>query len=167
MPRVQDCLDAVAGATLFSTFDLTSGYFQIPLKKEDIPKSAFVTKYGQYEFKTMPFGLNSARSTFQRTMELLMSGLQWTTCLIYIDDIMVFSRNFREHISRVEEVLRRMSQTGLKLKPDKCEMLKEEVTFQGHVVSASGVRPCADNIMKIMNWARPKDKTMCRKVIGL
>ena len=167
MPRIQDCLDAVAGATLFSVFDLTNGYFQIPLKKEDIPKSSFVTKYGQYEFKTMPFGLNSASSTFQRTMELVMAGLQWTTCLIYIDDIIVFSKNFEEHISRVEEVLSRISRAGLKLRPDKCEMLKGETTFLGHVVSGSGIRPCADNIMKIMKWTKPKDKTMCRKIIGL
>ena len=124
MPRIQDCLDAVAWATLFSVFDLTSRYFQIPLEKEDIQKSSFVTKYGQYEFKTMPFGLNSASSTFQRTMEVVMASMQWTTCLIYIDDIIVFSTNFEEHISRVQEEFSRISRAGLKLQPDKCEMLK-------------------------------------------
>ena len=82
MPRVQDCLDAVSGSTLFSTFDLTSGYFQIPLKTEDIKKTAFVCKFGQYEMTRMPFGFNNAASTFQRTMELVLQGLQWETCLI-------------------------------------------------------------------------------------
>lgn len=76
LPRVQDCLDAVAGSVLFSSFDLTSGYFQIPLKEDDIPKSAFVCKFGHYEMTRMPFGLNNSGSTFQRTMELILQGLQ-------------------------------------------------------------------------------------------
>ncbi|MCG8044297.1 MAG: reverse transcriptase family protein, partial [Candidatus Thiodiazotropha endolucinida] len=75
-PRIQDCLDAVAGSKLFSTFDLTSGYFQIPLKEEDIPKSAFVCKYGHFEMLRMPQGLNNSASTFQRTMEMALQGLQ-------------------------------------------------------------------------------------------
>ena len=124
LPRIQDCLDAVAGSELFSTFDLTSGYFQIPLVEEDIPKSAFVCKYGHYEMTRMPFGLNNATSTFQRTMEMALSGLQWITCLIYIDDIIVFGKNFEEHMSRVEEVFERIKAAGLKLKPQKCQMLQ-------------------------------------------
>jgi hypothetical protein len=77
MPRVQDCLDFVAGSTLLSTFDLTIGYFQIPMKEEDVQKTAFVCKFGQYEIIRMPFGLNNAASTFQRTMEIALHGLQW------------------------------------------------------------------------------------------
>lgn len=131
MPRVQDCLDAVAGSNLFSTFDLTSGYFQIPVKKEDIPKTAFACKYGQFEMTRMPFGLNNSASTFQRTMELALHGLQWVTCLIYIDDIIVFGKDFEQHIQRVEEVLQKVRAAGLKLKPEKSHMLQKEVTFLG------------------------------------
>ncbi|MCG8110539.1 MAG: reverse transcriptase family protein, partial [Candidatus Thiodiazotropha endolucinida] len=98
LPRIQDCLDAVALSALFSTFDLLSGYFQIPVKEEDIPKTAFVCKYGHYEMTRMPQGLNSSALTFQRTMELALQGLQWVTCLIYIDDIIVFGKNFEEHV---------------------------------------------------------------------
>ena len=94
--RIQDCLDAVAGSQYFSTFDLLSGYFQIALLEEDIPKSAFVCKYGHFEMTRMPFGLNNAASTFQRTMEMALQGLQWITCLIYIDDIIVFGKSFEE-----------------------------------------------------------------------
>ncbi len=108
LPRVQDCLDAVADSCLFSSFDLTSGYFQIPLRKEDIPKSAFCCKFGHYEMTRLPFGLNNAASTFQRTMELALEGLQWITCLVYIDDIIVFASSFEEHIRRVDEVLGRI-----------------------------------------------------------
>ena len=99
----------------FSTFDLTSGYYQVPLKENNIPKSAFVCKYRHYEMTHMPFRLNSAASTFQRTMELALQELQWVTCLIYIDDIVVYGRNFDEHIARVEEVLTRMKVAGLNL----------------------------------------------------
>ncbi|XP_052218279.1 uncharacterized protein K02A2.6-like [Dreissena polymorpha] len=157
IPRVLDCLDAVANATLFSTFDLTSGYFQIPLKEEDIPKSAFVCKYGQFEMLRLPFGLNSAASTFQRTMELALQGLQWETCLIYIDDIIVFGSDFRQHMERIQKVLERMEAAGLKLRPDKCEMLKEEVVFLRHMVSKEGVRPIPANIAKIVEWPVPKN----------
>ena len=127
--KVQACLDAVAGSKWFSTFDLTSGYYQIPLKKEDIPKSVYVCKYGHFEMTRMPFGLNSAVSTFQRTMELALQGLQWVTCLIYIDDIVVYGKNFEEHISRVEEVLNRMRKAGSKFKPDKSNMFQTSVVF--------------------------------------
>ena len=108
LPRIQDCLDAVAGSSLFSTFDLTSGYFQIPLKEEDIPKSAFVCKYGHFEMTQMPFGLNNSASTFQRTMEMALQGLQWITCLIYIDDIIVFGRTFEEHVQGLNKYLKEL-----------------------------------------------------------
>ena len=125
----------MAGSTLFSTFDLISGYFQIPLKEKDIPKSAFVCKYGHFEMTRMQFGLNNEASTFQRTMEMALQGLQWVTCLIYIDDIIVLGKNFEEHLSRVEEVLERNKAAGLKLKPAKCMMFQTELAFLGHVVS--------------------------------
>lgn len=167
LPRVQDCLDAVAGSKWFSTFDLTSGYYQIPLKKEDIHKSAFVCKYGHFEMTRMPFGLNSAASTFQRTMELALQGLQWVTCLIYIDDIVVYGKTFKEHISRVEEVLERMRNAGLKLKPDKSNMFQTSVIFLGHVVSTEGVKPNPSNIAKIVDWPKPKSEKQIRQFVAL
>ncbi|KAK3096184.1 hypothetical protein FSP39_024155 [Pinctada imbricata] len=90
LPRIQDCLDAVSGDCLFSTFDLTSGYHQVPVKQSDQAKTAFVTKYGLYEYTSMPFGLTNAPATFQRFMEIALSGLQWVTCLIYLDDVVCF-----------------------------------------------------------------------------
>ena len=161
LPRVQDCLDAVAGAKYFSSFDLTSGYFQIPLKEADIPKSAFCCKYGHFEMLRLPFGLNNAASTFQRTMELALQGLQWETCLIYIDDIIVYGADFNQHMQRVEQVLQRISDAGLKLRPDKCHMLQTEVVFLGHVVSQEGVLPDPTNVSKIVNWPTP---TNCKQV---
>jgi hypothetical protein len=155
LPRVQDCLDAVAGASLFSSFDLTSGYFQIPLKQKDIPKSAFVCKFGQFEMTRMPFGLNNSSSTFQRMMELALQGLQWETCLVCIDDIIVYGANLTEHLHRVDEVLIRIQSAGLKLRPDKCHLLRTDIFFLGHIVSKDGVRPDPSNISKIIDWPRP------------
>ena len=167
MPRVQDCLDAVAGAKLFSTFDLTSGYFQIPLKESDIPKSAFVCKFGQYEMTRMPFGLNNSCNTFQRTMELALQGLQWETCLIYIDDVIVYGTSFEEHMERITQVLERIESAGLKLRPDKCTLLQSEVVFLGHVVSAEGIKPNPSNISKIMEWPAPKSVKEIRQFIAM
>ena len=167
LPRIQDCLDAVAGSQCFSTFDLLSGYFQIPLLEEDIPKSAFVCKYGHFEMTRMPFGLNNAASTFQRTMEMALQGLQWITCLIYIDDIIVFGKSFEEHMGRVEEVLERIKAAGLKLKAEKCLMLQKEVVFLGHVVSGGGVKPSPTNIMKIASWPVPKTPRQVKQLVAM
>ena len=166
LPRVQDCLDAVAGATLFSSFDLTSGYFQIPLKEEDIPKSAFCCKFGHYEMTRMPFGLNNAASTFQRTMEIVLQGLQWETCLVYIDDIIVYGSDLNQHVKRVEQVLERIKAAGLKLKPEKCHMLRTKVVFLGHVVSKDGVLPDPTNVMKIADWPRPTTQKQVKQFVA-
>lgn len=167
LPRTQDCLDAVAGATIFSTLDITSAYNQVPVKAEDIPKTAFVTKRGLFEYTTMPFGLCNAPATFQRIMELALRGLQWVICLIYLDDVIVFSKTFDEHLKRLRAVLDRIRQAGLKLKPSKCHFLKSEVAFLGHVVSADGVLPNPQNTEKIKQWPVPKSVTEVRSFLGL
>ena len=167
LPRIQDCLDAVAGSKFFSTFDLLSGYFQIPLLEEDIPKSAFVCKYGHFEMTRMPFGLNNSASTFQRTMELALQGLQWITCLIYIDDVIVYGKSFDEHMHRVEEVLERIKAAGFKLKAQKCLLLQTEVVFLGHVVSGEGVKPNPTNIAKIASWPVPRTPRQVKQLVAM
>ena len=167
LPRVQDCIDTVRGSVYFSTFDLTSGYHQVPVKEEDIPKTAFITKYGLYEFTTMPMGLSTACATFQRLMELVLQGLNWQTCIIYLDDIVVFGSSFQEHLQRVKDVLTKIRESGMKLKPEKCNLFQTSVTFLGHVVSAEGVLPNPDNIAKILQWPRPSTVTEVRQLIGM
>ena len=167
LPRIQDCLDAVSGSILFSTFDLTSGFHQIPVKMEDRPKTAFVTKYGLFEYKTLPMGLCNGPATCQRLMELVLNGLQWQICLIYLDDIIVYGSSFEEHVQRLDMVLSRILDAGLKLKPEKCQLLKAEVTFLGHVVSQNGVRPNPDNVAKILSWPVPKTVTEVRQILGM
>ncbi len=167
IPRTQDCLDAVAGATLFSIMDITSAYHQIPVAPEDVQKTAFVTKYGLFEFKTMPFGLKTAPATYQRLMELALSGLQWTSYLIYLDDVIVFGKTFDEHLGRLAAVLQRFHEAGLKLKPEKCNFFKTEVKFIGYVLTPEGVLPDLENVKKILQWPEPKNVTDIRGLLGM
>ena len=167
LPRTQDCLDAVAGSKLFSTFDLTSGYHQIPVRQKDIQKTAFVTKYGLFEFTKMPFGLTNAPASFERLMEIALQGLQWQTCLIYLDDIIVFGSNFDEHMTRVEEILQRLREANLKLQPGKCHLFQTEVNFLGHIVGVDGVRPNAENVSKILEGPVLKTPTHVRQFLGM
>ncbi|MES9881558.1 MAG: reverse transcriptase domain-containing protein [Sedimenticola sp.] len=167
LPRISDCLDAVAGACFFSTFDLLSGFHQIPIKQSDIPITAFCTKYGLYEYLSMPMGLTNSPATFQRLMEIALRGLQWHTCLIYLDDILVFGTSFDEHMDRVDEVLGKICEAGLKLRADKTQLLQTEVTFLGHKVSADGILPNAENIVKVQQWPIPTTVTHVRQILGL
>ena len=167
LPRIQDCLDAVAGAKFLSTFDLTSGFHQIKIKESDIPKSAFCTKYGLYEYLTMPMGMTNSPAAFERLMEIVLRGLQWHTCLIYLDDILVFGASFEQHMERVDEVLTRIKDAGLKLKPEKCQLLQTSVDFLGHTISSNGVLPIPANLAKIQAWPVPTTPTHVRQILGL
>lgn len=115
----------------------------------------------------MPFGLNNASSSFQRTMEMALQGLQWVSCLIYIDDVIVFGRNFDENLSRLEEVLERIKAAGLKLKPEKCLMLQKKVVFLGHAVSGERVKPSSISIEKIMVWPRPEIAEQAKQLVAM
>ena len=114
----------------------------------------------------MTFGLNNSASTFQRVIELVLQGLQWETCLVYIDDIVVYASDLEQHMQRLEEVLTRIKEAGLKLKPDKCNLLQEEVVFLGHIVSSKGVRPESSNIAKIVEWPRPTTPKQVKQFVA-
>ena len=167
LPRVQDCLDAVSGSSLLSTFDLISRYHQIPMNKTDIPKTVFVTKYCLYEFLTMPFGLMNAGARFQRLMEVASQGLQWQSCLVYLDGVIIFLVDFPQHIERIKQVLSRIQDAGLKIKPEKCHLFCPEATFLGHVVSKNGISPNEDNVKKILQWPTPSNVTEVQQILGL
>lgn len=124
---------------------------QIPLR-EDIPKNAFTCKYGQYEMTRLSFGLNNSASTFQGTMKLALQGLQWITCFVYIDGIIIYGTTFDEHISRLDEMLDRIETAGLKLKLEKCSLFQNEVVSLFHVVSRHVVQPDPSNVAKVLGW---------------
>ena len=134
LPRIDESLEALAGSRYFTTLDLLSGYWQVPLDADAQEKSAFITRSGLWKWKVLPFGLTSAPATFQRLMEQVLRGLHWKTALLYLDDGIVIAPDFRTHLDRLAEVLQRLQQAGLKLKPKKRELLQSEVRYLGHLV---------------------------------
>jgi hypothetical protein len=167
LPRIEDNLDVLEGSKFFSTLDLASGYWQVKVKEEDKCKTAFITRNGLWEFNVMPFGLCNAPATFQRLMEKILSGLQWKTLALYLDDVIVFATTLDEHIARLKEVFQRIQGAGLKLKPKKCDFLRESVNFLGHLVDSNGIRTDPEKISKIKDWPRPTSVTEVRTFIGL
>ena len=125
LPRVDDTLDTLMGAKWFTTLDLVSGYWQVEVHEDDQEKTAFCL----FEFKVMPFGLCNAPATFQRLMDMILAGLQWTTCLIYLDDVIVLGRTFIEHLDHLEAVFSRLCEASLKLQPFKCNLCRAKVNF--------------------------------------
>lgn len=167
LPRIDDSLDTLAGSQWFSTMDLVSGYWQVAMAPEDREKTAFSTHRGLFQFTVMPFGLCNAPGTFERLMEVAMRGLQWTSCLVYLDDIVVFSRDFQGHLRRLGEVLERLESAGLKVKPKKCQLAQKEVAFLGHVVSERGIATDPAKIEAIRDWPTPCSLTEVRSFVGL
>ena len=142
LPGIDYTLDTLAGSKLFSTLDLISGYWQVEMSQENQKKTAFCTPDGLFEFKVMPFVLCNAPATFQHLMDMVLAGLQWTNCLVYLDDVIILGKTFEEHLRNLKEVFQRLREAGLRLKPSKCNLCLEEVEFIGHIVSAKGV--CTD-----------------------
>ena len=167
LPRIDDTIDTLIGAKYFSKLDLRSGYWQVEMNEDDKSKTAFsVDNLGFYECNRMAFGLTNAPATFQRLMERCMGELNLKECLIFLDDILVFSQNFEEHLERLEAVFSRLKQHGLKLKPSKCEFFKTKVTYLGHVVSESGVETDPDKISALASWPEPDNVKALRSFLG-
>ena len=123
LPRVDGTLDTLACCKWFTTLDLLSGYWQVAVDPKDREKTAFTTYDGLFEFKKMPFGLCNAPATFQRLMDLVLAGLQWNNCLIYLDDVLIIGKTFEEHLSNLNLVFNRLREVGLKFKLSKCVKL--------------------------------------------
>lgn len=136
LPRIDDILDTLGGKKYFSSLDLAAGYWQVGLDAESAAKSAFITHQGLHEFVRMPFGMCNAPATFQRLMEIVLAGLLWDSCFVYIDDLLVCSPTFQEHLEHLCQVFTRLRKAGLRLKAKKCSFLREEVLYLGHVVKA-------------------------------
>jgi len=166
LPRIDDSLDSLAGSRYFSTLDLLSGYWQVPLDTDAQEKSAFVTRGGLWKWKVLPFGLTSAPASFERLMERVLSGLQWKTLLLYLDDVIVFASDFDSHIERLREVFKRFRYAGLKLKPSKCELFRSKVKYLGHEVSAGGVSTDPGKIEAVKEWSTPKCASELRTFLG-
>ena len=167
LPRIDTCLDALGGSKYFSTLDLRSGFWQVAIDHRDADKTAFVTRRGQFRFKVLSFGLANSPSVFQRLMDLILAGLTWETCLVYIDDVIVFSRSFAEHAAKLSLVFQRLRTAGLKPKPTKCRLFQRKVVFLGHVLSDAGTEPDPEKVSAVANWPVPRSLTEVRSFLGL
>lgn len=167
IPRVDETLESLGGTQFFSTLDLASGYWQVELDDESKPKTAFTTRTGHYEFQVMPFGLCNAPATFQRLMELTLRGLTWETCLIYLDDVIIFSKTFEEHLYRLRQVFERIRQAGMKLKPKKCHFVQQQVEYLGHLVSKQGIATDPAKVDKVLNWPTPRSVKELKSFLGM
>ena len=166
LPLIDNCLNALAGSSWFSVLDLRAGYYNIPIAEEDRDKSAFVTRSGCYRFTVMPFGMTCAPGVFQRLMDFVLSGLSYITCLVYLDDVIIFGRTFEEQLVRLAEVFDRIKKANLKLKPSKCSLFQREVSFLGHVVSKSGISMQTEKIQAIRDWPNCRTLTELRAFMG-
>ena len=167
LPCIDATLDSLAGSAYFTTLDLASGYWQVELDNEAKEKSAFSTPSGHFEFNVMPFGLTNAPATFQRLMECVLAGLTPSECRVYLDDIIVFSTSFAEHLSRLQAVFRRLQHAGLKLKPNKCYFARKDVRYLGHIVTAEGVKPNPAKTEAVSTYPVPQDVHELRQFLGL
>ncbi|MCW5672650.1 MAG: DDE-type integrase/transposase/recombinase [Hydrogenophaga sp.] len=167
MPRIEDTLDKLGKATIFSTLDLASGYWQIPIREEDKQKTAFSTKHGLFEFNVMPFGITNGPSTFQRNMDVILAGLTTICCLVYIDDIIVYSQDFKQHLKDLQKVFNRVKQANMFIKASKCNFCRTELPFLGHIVSKDGIKMDPEKVKVLTQLQTPRNVAELRRFLGL
>jgi transposase InsO family protein len=166
LPRIDECLDALGGARFFSTLDLASGYHQVAMHPDDQHKTAFISPLGLYEWTRMPFGLTNAPGTFQRLMQGAMSDFLFQIMLVYLDDLLVYSKTWEDHLQRLEKVFLRLREIGVKLNPNKCKFGLKSVHFLGYVISADGVATDPDKIAAVKEWKQPTTTVEVRSFLG-
>ena len=166
MPRIDDILDQVSQAKFMSTIDLTKGFYQVGLDPESRQKTAFVSPFGQFQYTVLPFGLQNSSSTFMRLVDNVLGGCQ-DFAQAYIDDVCIYSNSWSEHIQHLDIVFTRIANAGLTIKPVKCDIGRNEVTYLGHVIRAGSVRPKLDKIQAVQEYPRPVTKKQVRAFLGL
>ncbi|GET53866.1 retroviral-like aspartic protease 1 [Rhizophagus irregularis DAOM 181602=DAOM 197198] len=167
LPRIDDLLEKFRVAKWFTTIDLASGYWQIEMKEEDKEKTAFICSQGLYEFNVMPFGLKNAPAIFQRTMNKIFKEYLDKFMNVYIDDIIIYSKNWNEHLQHIKTVLEELRKANMMLKLKKCEWAKKNVEYLGHIVGTDGLKPDDKKIEKIKNLKPPKNIKQIREINGL
>lgn len=167
MPIIDELLDELAGSTWFTSLDLRAGYHQIRMKPEDEAKTAFKTHQGHYEWRVMAYGLTSAPATFQNTMNTILAPLLRRGVLVFIDDILVYSKTLEAHQQLLHQVLEILKQHHLKVKLSKCRFAQRSLMYLGHVISAAGVSTDEKNISAMRKWPRPSNIKEVRGFLGL
>lgn len=167
LPRVEDLLDQLAGHNIFISLDLASGYYQIPISEKSQEKTAFVTPDGQFEYTRMPFGLANAPSVFQRAMHKLLDKSKVGYVIIYMDDVLIPARSFKEAMQRLDEVLNLLREGGLTLKLKKCKFMFDKLDFLGFEISGDGIRPGSLKSDAVSRFPTPRTTHDVRRFLGL
>ncbi|GJT49449.1 putative reverse transcriptase domain-containing protein [Tanacetum coccineum] len=167
LPRIDDLFDQLQGSSVYSKIDLRSGYHQLRVREEDIPKTAFRTRYGHYEFQVMPFGLTNAPAVFMDLMNRVCKPYLDKFVIVFIDDILIYSKNKQEHEEHLKLILELLKKEELYAKFSKCEFWIPKVQFLGHVIDSQGIHVDPAKIESIKDWASPKSPTEIRQFLGL
>ena len=167
LPNITETLDYLGRSCYFSTLDLTSGYYQIPMHPDSREKTAFNVEGGHFEYNRMPFGLRNAPSSFQRMMDGVLRGLKPSQCLVYLDDVIIFGASIEEHAERLRNVFERLREAKLSLKFEKCHFAKERVKYLGHVIDGKGVGPDPDKIQAVRSYPVPTCVKEVQSFLGL
>ena len=167
LPRIDECLDALGGATIFSSLDLASGYYQISMAEDDKAKTAFISPFGLFEFNRLPFGLSNAPATCQRLMQSALHEHIFRLMLVYLDDILVYSDTFDKHLENLQIVFNRLREMGVRLNPNKCKIARPEVQFLGHRISAEGIATDPEKRRAVNDFPTPTTLKEVRSFVGL
>ncbi len=166
LPRIDDLMDQLVGAKCFSSLDLAQGYHQIRISKEDVTKTAFRTPVGHFEYLVMPFGLTNAPATFQSVMNNMFREYLGKFVLVYLDDILVYSKSKEEHVQHVQKVLDILRQHKFYAKMKKCQFMTPELLYLGHVISEHGVKPDPKKVSALQTWQTPSNVHEVRSFLG-
>ena len=166
IPDSRQLFDTLSGAKYFSFLDLSNGYYNLEVEEKDKKKTAFITRRGQFEFNRLPFGLCGAPATFQKLMNVILKDVNYQKCLIYLDDVLIFSNSFHNHVKNVKIILEKLRLSGVKLSPTKCFFFKKELAYLGHVISDKGIHTDPGKIEKLQKWERPKNLKELQKFLG-
>ena len=167
LPRIEESLDCLNGAVIFTLLDLKAGYWQVETNEDSIPYTAFtVVPLGFYKCVCMPFGLTNPPAMFQCLIESCLGDNHLKYCIIYLDDIIIFSKTPEDHIVRLRKVFKKLDEARLWLKPSKCELFKDRLEYLGHIVSSQGIETNPKKIKAIIDWPQPKNITQVCSFLG-
>ncbi len=167
IPRMDDCIDSLGEAKIFTTLDCNSGYWQIPIEESDRHKTAFVSHMGSYHFARMPSGLTDAPASFQRAVEILLSGVNWQFCLVYLDDVIIYSYSEEDHIKHVDEVLTVLGKAELSLKFSKSHFFRRSVNYLGQRITPGRLEVDLKRKDALDVFQFPRTQTQVRSFLGM